>query len=81
MNKDFRLARLRENKIGAKPYVIDFTDYSKPAKEPVKTTRRWSLLGDINQKKTRPQDKPRLLSEMTAESANKIRKRYPQLFE
>ncbi len=36
MNKDFRLALFRENKIGAKPYVIDFTDYSKPAKEPVK---------------------------------------------
>jgi len=38
--------------------VIDFTRYTLPAKEPTEPTRRWSLLGDINQKQTREQDKP-----------------------
>ena len=79
MTRDFRLALLRENKIGAKLYVIDFTDYTKPAKEPSEMTRKWSLLGYINQKRIRPQDEPKLLSELPPDIAARIAARYPEL--
>jgi len=80
MNSDFRLALLRniEGKEPAK--VIDFTNYTKQAKEPSEITRRWSLMGDINQKQTRPQDKPVPLIELPAESQALIKKHYPELF-
>jgi hypothetical protein len=61
--------------------VIDFTRYDIPAREPAENTRRWSLLGEINQKQTRPQDKPVLLSELSAEAKSMIRKYYPFLFQ
>lgn len=54
MNKDFRLAILRNVKVDNSETVIDFTRYDLPAKEPAEMTRRWSLMGDINQKQTRP---------------------------
>jgi hypothetical protein len=58
MNKDFRLALIRNRQTGSQENVIDFTRYDVPAKEPKEMTRQWSLLGEINQKRTRPQDKP-----------------------
>jgi hypothetical protein len=62
MNKTFRLATL--SNLGANPdeKVIDFTRYDVPAKEPAEMTRKWSLLGDINQKQSRPQINPQACS-------------------
>jgi hypothetical protein len=58
MNKDFRLALLSAID-GSDEKVIDLTRYDLPAKEPVSgSTRNWSLMGEINQKGIRPQDKP-----------------------
>ncbi len=73
MNKDFRLALLRNTDTEEPGRVIDFTRYDRPAKEPTDMTRRWSLLGKINQKQTRPQDKPLLLSALDAEDKDLIR--------
>lgn len=59
MNKDFRLATLRNLEANSPEMVIDFTRYTEKAREPVSgSTRNWSLMGQINQKQTRPQDKP-----------------------
>lgn len=64
MNKYFRLCIREDIQRGTKK-VIDFTDYTKQAAEPEdsdyrigKIQRNWSLLGDINQKGLREQDKP-----------------------
>lgn len=80
MNKNFRLALLKDWKLNTPKLVIDFTRYDLKAAEPIGMTRRWSLMGDINQKQTRPQDKPVLLSEMPKKSNLIIKKRYPSLY-
>ena len=58
MNRDFRLALLRDWTTGAPPSVIDFTRYDMRAQEPGALQREWSLMNVLNQKGTRPQDKP-----------------------
>ena len=80
MNSDFRLALLRNINQPATEKVIDFTRYTVPAKEPSEMTRRWSLMGEINQKQTRPQDKPVPLSQLSADYKSLIKKHYPFLF-
>lgn len=41
------------------PAVFDFTSYEEIPPEPVLPgERRWSVLGELNQKRTRPQDEP-----------------------
>ncbi len=61
MNKHFRLGLLHQD---GKPQVMDFTDYTKDYAEPKgEGQRNWSILGEINQKGTRPQDKPIPLKE------------------
>jgi hypothetical protein len=85
MNRDFRLALLRNRKETGSPMVIDFTRYDLPAKEPAdpepgQQSRNWSLLNRINQKGTRPQDQPVVLTELTAEEQALIRRHYPELF-
>ena len=80
MNKGFRLALLRDLKTENSETVIDFTRYDLPAKEPSGMTRRWSLMGDINQKQTRPQDKPVLLKQLPEEMKTIIKTIYPKLF-
>lgn len=72
MNKDFRLALLRHTDTEEPAQVIDFTRYDVPAEEPTDMTRRWSLMGKINQKQTRPQDELVLLSELPEEDRNLI---------
>lgn len=64
MNEKFRLAILK-NLDNGEEKVVDFTDYTKKYIEPGDSDysrgivqRNWSLMGDINQKQTRPQDKP-----------------------
>ena len=61
--------------------MIDFTNYTKRAQEPPDcdykkgvVCRNWSLLGDVNQKGVRPQDKPLKVEELTAEQKALIRK-------
>jgi hypothetical protein len=85
MNRDFRLALLRNWKENEAPKVIDFTRYDLPAKEPGdpdqgQKSRNWSLMNRINQKGTRPQDQPILLTELTSEEQSLIRQHYPELF-
>ncbi|MDR0844128.1 MAG: DUF3863 domain-containing protein [Tannerella sp.] len=79
MNKDFRLALLKNWQTNRPEQVIDFTRYDVKAQEPQEMTRKWSLLGKINQKQTRPQDKPVLLKELPEEEKGIIRKAYPYL--
>lgn len=76
MNKDFRLAMLKSLKKEMPPKVIDFTRYDVPAKEPAEMTRKWSLLGDINQKQSRPQDKPVPFDSLSVPGKKLIRKHY-----
>jgi hypothetical protein len=86
MNRDFRLALLRDWKNNSPEQVIDFTRYDLPAHEPPdpspgKPARNWSLMNRINQKGTRPQDKPVLLAQLPAEDRDFIRRRYPGLLQ
>ena len=47
--------------------------------EPGECIRNWSLLGQINQKQTRPQDEPVLFCDLAEEDRNLIFSRYPEL--
>jgi Domain of Unknown Function with PDB structure (DUF3863)/Domain of Unknown Function with PDB structure (DUF3864) len=79
MNQEFRLALLHRLRPGAPHMVIDFTRYDMPAHEPQKLQREWSLVNVLNQKGTRPQDKPRRLGELSPEDQRRIYARYPEL--
>jgi hypothetical protein len=79
MNQEFRLALLRNWKTGSPYSVIDFTRYDLPAQEPRALQREWSLLNVLNQKGTRPQDKPVRLGQLSAADQKKIYVRYPEL--
>ena len=79
MNRDFRLALLRNWMKGTPDEVIDFTRYDLPAEEPRTLTRNWSLLGKINQKQTRPQDRPVPPHRLEDGDKELIRKRLPEL--
>lgn len=81
MNKDFRLAIIKDwQKNFEKEYVIDFTNYNTKTKEPLYMTRKWSLMGEINQKRTRSQDEPKLINNLSPEAISLIKKHYPYLF-
>jgi len=58
MNRDFRLALLRDWQANEAPVVIDFTRYDIPAEEPATLGRNWSLVNRINQKQRRSEDRP-----------------------
>jgi hypothetical protein len=79
MNEEFRLALLRDLSKQSPELVIDYTRYDLPAHEPQGVTRKFSLLGDINQKQTRPQDKPRPLAELPRQDRERILRMYPEL--
>ncbi|MBL8888379.1 MAG: DUF3863 domain-containing protein [Planctomycetaceae bacterium] len=86
MNRDFRLALLRDWKAESPEMVIDFTRYDLPAQEPSDPTadepsRNWSLMNRINQKGSRPADVPVSLSELTEAEQTLIRDRFPELFD
>jgi hypothetical protein len=81
MNKDFRLALLHNWKLNTPANVIDFTRYDLHVQEPSEMTRKWSLLGDINQKQTRPQDKPVPIVDLPKEFKTKIKEHYSFLFD
>jgi hypothetical protein len=77
MNKDFRLALLGGID-GDNEKVIDLTRYDLSAKEPESgSTRNWSLMGEINQKGIREQDKPVPVNNLPAEDKALIKKHYP----
>jgi len=78
---DEALALLRDLPGPAPEQVIDFTRYDLPAHEAQEITRKWSLMGEINQKQTRPQDKPRPLKELSAADQKRIMKICPELAE
>jgi hypothetical protein len=84
MNRDFRLALLRDWKAGGPELVIDFTRYGLKAQEPADpqpggATRNWSLMNRINMKRTRPQDTPVRFAELTQEEQDLIVQRYPSI--
>jgi hypothetical protein len=79
MNKDFRLALLRNWQTGAPSKVIDFTRYDLKAQEPPSPQREWSLMNVLNQKGTRPQDKPIRFGQLTPADQHRILLRYPEL--
>ena len=79
MNKDFRLALLRNWKLRTPEDVIDYTRYDLPATEPNEMTRSWSIMGEINQKQSRPQDKPIPLSGLAKDIRLNIKKYYPRI--
>jgi len=79
MNQEFRLALLHNWETHSQPQVIDFTRYDLPTHEPDKLQREWSLMNVLNQKGTRPQDKPRPLGQLNAEDQQRIFARYPEL--
>ena len=80
MNKTFRLALLSDVQLNKEEMVIDFTRYDLKAEEPVSaSTRNWSLMGEINQKQTRPQDKPVPFRNLGKASKSTIQKIYPEL--
>ncbi|MCL5998809.1 MAG: DUF3863 domain-containing protein [Chloroflexi bacterium] len=61
MNKYFRLGIVKEK---GKPFVMDYTDYTRLYQEPQEVGQRnWTLFGEINQKQIRPQDRPVPLAE------------------
>jgi hypothetical protein len=56
MTADFRLGVVES---AGRADVFDYTPYLADAREPSELgDRRWSLLGELNQKRTRPQDEP-----------------------
>lgn len=79
MNDKFRLALLKDLNSN-KEMVIDFTSYTEAAQEPVSgSTRSWSLMGEINQKQTRAQDKPIPLHDLSDKAKKEIQQYYPEL--
>lgn len=61
MNMWFRLGIVQQS---GRRYVFDYSDYTGDYREPRGAgPRNWSLLGEINQKQTRPQDKPIAINE------------------
>jgi hypothetical protein len=85
MNKDFRLALLKDWKANTPEKLIDFTRYDLTALEPDdpkpgQNTRNWSLINRLNQKGTRPQDKPIDIGQLNADEQEIIKRRYPELF-
>jgi hypothetical protein len=79
MNQEFRLALLRNWKTESPEMAIDFTRYDLPEHEPQGLQREWSLMNVLNQKGTRPQDKPIQLGQLPAEYQRMIYRRYPEL--
>jgi hypothetical protein len=84
MNPAFRLALLESVPPQGEPMVIDFTRYDLEAREPAdpthdRPTRNWSLMNRINQKGTRPQDKPVPLRALAPDDLDVVLRRYREL--
>ena len=86
MNKDFRMALLRDWQAGSPEQLIDFTRYDLPAREPDDPPpgghrRNWSLMNRLNQKGSRPQDKPMPIRRLSREEKALVKKWYPELLD
>ncbi len=84
MNKDFRLALLRDWEANTPAKLVDFTRYDIKAQEPKdpepgQHSRNWSLMNRLNQKGIRPQDKPILIDQLNEEEKNLIKRWYPEI--
>ena len=84
MNKEFRLALLRNWHKNTPEKIIDFTRYDVPAREPADPSpeypvKDWSLMNRINQKGLRPQDKPKKLKDLSKNDRELISRFYPEL--
>jgi hypothetical protein len=79
MNQKFRLALLRDWTISGPFMAIDFTRYDLPAHEPQGLQRDWSLMNVMNQKGSRPQDKPVRFGGLGPDDQMLIYSRYPEL--
>jgi Domain of Unknown Function with PDB structure (DUF3863)/Domain of Unknown Function with PDB structure (DUF3864) len=79
MNQEFRLALLHDWTTNSQPLAIDFTRYDIKAEEPRNLQRQWDLMNVLNQKGTRPQDKPKRLGQFAIEDQRRIYARYPDL--
>ena len=79
MNQEFRLALLNNWTTDSPVKVIDFTRYNLPMQEPQGLQREWSLMNVLNEKGTRPQDRPLRLGQLQAEDQQRIYARYPEL--
>jgi hypothetical protein len=79
MNREFRLALLNDWTRNSPSMVIDFTRYDLKAEEPHGLQREWSLMNVLNQKGTRPQDKPMRLGQLSTEDQHRIYSWYPEL--
>ena len=79
MNREYRLGLLRDWTGDNPPMAIDFTRYDLPAEEPNGLQREWSLMNVLNQKGTRPQDRPIRLGQFDPEDQRRIFNRYPEL--
>ena len=69
-------ARLDQN---SPPMAIDFTRYDLKAAGASGLQREWSLMNVLNQKGTRPQDKPTCLQDLSPENRRLIFARYGNL--
>ena len=80
-NKDFRFATIQNWKENGPRLVMDYTRYNQPYQEPSGNVieRHWDIVDLINQKGTRPQDKPKPFTELPSEEQEKILKWYPEL--
>jgi hypothetical protein len=79
MNREFRLALLRDWTKESPWMAIDFTRYDLKAEEPHDLTREWSLMNVLNQKGTRPQDKPVKIGQLSSDDRRLIYRWYPEL--
>jgi hypothetical protein len=79
MNQEFRLALLRNWNADSPWMAIDLTRYDLPAHEPQGLQREWSLMNVLNQKGTRPQDKPVRLGQLPSKEQHRIYEKYPAL--
>lgn len=79
MNREFRLALLGPVADRTKRMAIDFTRYDLPAHEPQGLQREWSLMNVLNQKGTRPQDRPKSLGQLSPGDQKLIFTVYPEL--
>lgn len=84
MNKNFRLALLKDWKDASTEKLIDFTRYDIKAQEPIdpkpnQPTRNWSLMNRINQKGTRLMDRPIDIKELNMEENKIIKRVVPEL--
>lgn len=84
MNRDYRMALLRNVATGSTEELIDFTRYDIPAAEPADPqdgghVRNWSIMNRLNQKGTRPQDTPMRISDLGSDEVAMVRSRYATL--